>query len=353
MKIAMKSAALLALGIGGAGAAMAAEAQKFYQLESALTIPSPSVPDWDYLSFDPTRNYVYIARRGDGILTYDAAARRVVGKLENTEGGNSTTIVPEFDRIYVTNEDGTLTVVQQSTLKTLKRVKLGESADNTFYDPVSKLLMVTMGDQSMVSFVDAGTAAPTGVLKIDSESIEGAVGDGQGNFYVALRDRDKVLRLDPRQRKVIAEIRPDKCVLPNSVAYDHANKRLLVGCRGEHPVLAVVDNEGRTVSTTTIGRGIDSIAFDAETHRVYTANGFDGTLVILDQVNGDTYKLAEAVTTRPYARTMALDPKTKKVYLVCAEGTVDVTRKWKNQMTPFYPNKYFLNTFTLLTYSRR
>jgi hypothetical protein len=50
---------------------------------------------------------------------------------------------------------------------------------------------------------------------------------------------------------------------------------------------------------------------------------------------------------------MALDPKSKKVYLVCAEGTVDVAKKWKSQLTSFYPNKYFLNTFTLLTYSRR
>ena len=45
----------------------------------------------------------------------------------------------------------------------------------------------------------------------------------------------------------------------------------------------------------------------------------DANLVIYDQVNADTYKLAEATTTRPYARTMALDPKTKKIFLPAAE----------------------------------
>jgi DNA-binding beta-propeller fold protein YncE len=355
MKIGTKSLMLSAMVLATVTSttAKSAEVARFYQLESALTIKSPNVPNWDYLNFDPAHKYLYIARREDGILTYDAVAMKVVGRLENTEGGNSTTLVPEFDRIYVTNEDGTLTVIQQSTLKTLKRVKVGQSADNSFYDPITKQLLVTMGDEGMVAFVDARTATLAGTLKIDSESIEGAVADGLGNFYVALRDRDKVVRVDARQRSVTAEIKPDQCVLPNSVAFDAASQRLLVGCRGEHPVMAVINGEGRTVSTVGIGRGIDTMVFDADARRVYTADGFDSTLVILDQVNADSYKLAEAVTTRPYARTMALDPKTKKVYMVCAEGAVDVSKPWKSGVTPFYPNKYFMNTFTLLTYSRR
>ena len=75
--------------------------------------------------------------------------------------------------------------------------------------------------------------------------------------------------------------------------------------------------------------------------------------MIIDQVDADTYKLAEAVTTRPYARTLAVDFKTKKVYLVTAEGTVDPSKPWKAEVAPFYPNTYFHNTFTLLTYAPR
>jgi hypothetical protein len=74
--------------------------------------------------------------------------------------------------------------------------------------------------------------------------------------------------------------------------------------------------------------------------------------VVIAQVDANTYRLEEAVSTRPYARTMALDPKTKKVYLVTAEGAVDPAQPWKSDVAPFYPNVYFRDTFTLLTYSR-
>jgi hypothetical protein len=68
-------------------------------------------------------------------------------------------------------------------------------------------------------------------------------------------------------------------------------------------------------------------------------------------VNPDSYTLAEATTTRPYARTMAYDPKTRKIYLVTAEGTADPAKKINKAVAPFYPNRYFPDTFTVLTFA--
>ena len=74
----------------------------FYRLESALTIKSSSLPNWDYLSLDAERSLLYIARREDGVLIYDTIARKITGALEKTRGGNATTLVPAFDRGFVT-----------------------------------------------------------------------------------------------------------------------------------------------------------------------------------------------------------------------------------------------------------
>ena len=331
-----------------------ADAALLYRLESALTIPSATAPNWDYLTYDASRDCLYIARREDGILIYDAKARRITGTIANTVGGNATTLVPELDRGFVTNLDGSLTTFELSTLKTLGRASYGKDADNAFYDPVTMQLLVTQGDSKRAVFVDARTGAQTGVLNYDSEKLEGTAADGEGHMFMAVRDRNKVIKIDLRTRQVIAEWPTTGFVLPNGVAYDAANRRLFVSTRGENPSLVVFDTtSGRIVASPAIGRGNDLVIFDPETRQIYTSNGFDGTLVVIQQDDADHYRLAEAATTRPYARTMAVDFKTKKVYLVTAEGTVDPAKAWKASIAPFYPNRYFPDTFTLLTYSRQ
>jgi len=328
--------------------------QPCYQLESALMIKSETAPSWDYLTLDPIRPVLYIARRADGILTYDTMKKLVTGALPGTINGNSVTIVPELDRMFVTTTGGELVIFEHSTLQPLTRVSYGESADNTFYDPATQQLLITQGDDHRVVFVDAKTYARTGILKYDAESLEGAAADGRGFMYLAIRDRDKVLKIDMRKHALAAEWPTPGFTRPNSVAFDPANNRLFVTTRGLNPVLMVFDAAtGRIVASPAIGLNNDSLVFDQETRQIYTANGWDATLVIIDQVDADTYKLLEATTTRPWARTMALDPKSKRVYLVTAEGTVDATIPWKTQVSPFYPNKYFKNTFTLLTYTRK
>jgi len=116
-------------------------------------------------------------------------------------------------------------------------------------------------------------------------------------------------------------------------------------------VLTVVDvAAGRIVAQLEIGRGNDTVRFDPQTRRVFTANGVEGNIVIYDQVTPDTYKLFQALTTRPIARTLAIDPATRKLYTVTAEGMVDPDRPVNRKAAAFYPNLYFDDTFVLLEY---
>lgn len=338
--------------MAAASVCQAQETRKLYRLESTLVIKSENKISWDYLTYDPLHDYLYISRHADGILIYDAKAKQIIGAIGNSTGGNDTELAPDLDRGFVINNDGSATVFEHSTLKALKRVSFGNNADSGTYDPVTKQIAITLNEDGKIIYLDARDGSIVGELKLDSKKIEGTAADGEGNMFSALRDRNTVVRVDARAHRVTATWPTVGCELPNGLQYDRQNKRVFVSCRGDRPVLLVLDAaSGQVVASTPIGRGNDVLVWDSDAHKIYTSNGYDGSLVIIDQIDANTYRLSEATLTRPYAKTMALDPRTKRVYLVTAEGTVDATKPWRSEITPFFPNTYFKDTFTLLTYA--
>lgn len=342
--IALLTAAIAAL-------ATAAWAQAPYRLEHVTRFKGAQ-PGWDYLTFDPSSSRLFVGRRAAGVSVYDVRRRRVVGQAPDAKGANAATLVPEFGRGYTTNGDGTSTVFDLKTLRRIDKIKLGESADAAFYDPATRQLVFTLGDSKELVFVDAATARITGRLPMAASELEGVAADGHGMLYAVERDIAKVAKIDAARRQVVAEWDLPHCDLPTGEALDRADGRLFLGCKGEHPVLSVLDvASGRIVAQPEIGRGNDGVIYDPDTRQVFTANGVDANIVIFRQATPDRYDLVQAVTTRPIARTLALDPRTKHLFTVTAEGMVDPARKVNRRAGAFYPNTYFDDTFVLLEYA--
>ena len=337
--------------VGICVAAGAAQAAPGYRLESAVTLKGAS-PAWDYLAVDPARSYLFVARRGAGVTVYDTKAGQPVTTIADSAGANIAALVPDADRGYTANEDGSTTVFKLSSLQTLQRVKLGEAADAAFYEPATGQVVFTLGDTHELVLLDAKTARQTARVHMNAEELEAVATDGQGFIYVNERDKNAVGKVDARRHALVAEWPLAGCEAPTGIAMDRAAGRLFIGCRGAHPVLAVVDAAtGREITTLEIGRGNDGVVYDPASRRIFTSNGLDGDLVIYDQLGPDAYKLAGAVTTRPIARTMAFDPATRKIYTVTAEGIVDPAKPVNRKAGPFYPNRYLDDTFTVLTYA--
>lgn len=325
-------------------------AASFYRLQSADTLPGKA-PGWDYLSYDAARSYLFIGRRHDGVTVYDVATHKVVATIADSAGANKAILVPSLGLGYSVNGDGSTTEFELASLKTTRRIRFGDDADAGSYEPVTGQLMFTMGDSGKVAFMDARSSKLVATLPMPSHHIEASAPDGHGNLFVAERDRDAVVRIDARTHAVTATWPTAPCRQPTGLDYDAASRRIFVGCRSDQPLLAVLNADtGAVVASLPIGRGNDGVAFDAATHRIYASNGLDANLMVIDQQGPDRYRLEQAVTTRPMARTLALDPQRGRVYLVAAEGGVDPARKVDTAVAPFYPNFYFDNSFTVLTY---
>lgn len=342
----------LGLGLNLAQADMAL-AGPSYRLESTIPLQSEN-PDWDYLAFDEAHRRLFVARRGDGAAVVDVERNRLIRTIDRSEDANAVVLVPTLDRGFTINEDGSTTAFNLTTLETIDRVKFGDSADAATFDPATNQLVVAMGDSKALAFVDPTTGTLTHRLAIATDKMESPTPDGYGHLFVALRNEDAIAKIDAGKYAVVTTWKTGPCTQPSGMAYDSRHQRLFAGCRGhgQKPLLAVFDSDSGTIVTTLeIGRGNDGVIYDADLGKIFTSNGVDGNLVVYSQQDADSYALSEATTTRPYARTMAMDHRSKKLYLVTAQGTVDPSRKRNTGPAAFYPNRYYANTFEVLTYA--
>lgn len=329
----------------------AAPAAPIYALQAEVHIKGAS-PGWDYVAFEATRSRLFLGRRKAGVTVVDATSGQVVGAIADSGGANLALPVPALGRGYTANEDGSTTVFTLDSLATLARVKLGESVDAAFFDPATKLIVFTDGDHHRLILFDPATNATAATVAVPADELEGAAAAGDGTLWVNERDKDRIAHVDLKDRKLVADFPLPGCSQPTGLAYDTATARLFVGCKGAAPVLAVIDaTTGRVVAKVAIGRGNDGVAWDAKRKRIFTANGIDGNVVMIDQSGPDTYRFAGAFTTRPIARTLAEDPATGRVFTMSASGIVDPSKPRNLKAGAFYPNRYLDDSFVLLTYA--
>jgi hypothetical protein len=68
-----------------------------------------------------------------------------------------------------------------------------------------------------------------------------------------------------------------------------------------------------------IGAGTDSAAFDPRRQLIFSSNGKDGTLSVIEEADPQTFRLVATINTAISARTMALDPESGRIYLVAGD----------------------------------
>jgi hypothetical protein len=92
-----------------------------------------------------------------------------------------------------------------------------------------------------------------------------------------------------------------------------AHHRLFLGC-GNNKMVMMDSTTGKVVADVPIGQKVDANAFDPATQLVFASCG-DGTVTIAHEDSPEKLTVVQTLKTEPRAKTMALDPKTHKIYL--------------------------------------
>ena len=276
----------------------------------------PGDGGFDYVTFDASSNRVY-ASHGTEVDVLDADTGKLLGKVEDTPGVHGIAIVPALHRGFTTNGgESTVSVFDTNTFKTIKKITVDKDPDFVFYDAHSKRVLVCHGDAASITAIDPEKESVIGKVALGGGA-EASVVNGRGSAFVNLEEEAEVVSYDPQALIVKAKYPITGCKTPTGLAIDAANSRLFIGCRSK--VMAVMNSEtGKVITTLPIGTRVDAVAFDADNKLIFCSNG-DGTISVIHQKSADEYESVGDIHTQESAKTMALDPKSKRMFLSAAE----------------------------------
>jgi DNA-binding beta-propeller fold protein YncE len=296
-----------------------AEEKALYTITKTVPIGAPD--RWDLLTFDPDSHRVYIAH-GDRVTVVDGQSGSVIGNIEGYSGGtHGVAIVPGSGHGYT--DDGKAGVAASfdvNALRPLKTIKAEADADAIIFDPASGHVFVVDGDPGKITVIDPRTETVIATLD-GGGKLEIGAADGTGKVYINGEEKQEVLRIDARTNRIDARWPISSCASPHGLAIDATSRRIFSSC--ENNLMVVIDaDDGKQVATVPIGARTDGAAFDPRTRRAFSSNG-DGTLTVIAENTPNSFAVLGNVATALGARTMTLDPKTGRLYLVAAELTVN------------------------------
>jgi DNA-binding beta-propeller fold protein YncE len=292
---------------------------------------------WDYVTYDPDGNRVFIAH-GMSVLVADADTGKQLGTLPAT-GAHGVALVPKSQRGFLTNgRAGTVTVFDLKTLQPIGDIKVGENPDAIIYDSYANAVVVMHGRSKDVMVIDPGTTKVIATTPIGGK-LEFAAAD-HDHVYVNVEDTGEIAVLDAKTWKLATRWKLTDCEEPSGLAINEAAGHLYTVC-GNKKMLVVDSKTGAILAAVPTGDGTDAAAYDSSLGNALASNG-EGTLSVVRRGANGRYELAGNVPTQRGARTMALDGKSHRVFLV----TADLGPPAEGQRRP----SILPGTFTLLVY---
>jgi YVTN family beta-propeller protein len=293
---------------------------------------------WDYIAVDPDANRVY-ASHGTLVEVVDPKAGKVVGQITQLHGVHGVAVAPEFGKGFITNgQSNSVTIFDLKTLAKVGEPQTGQNPDSVCFEPKTKRIFTFNGRSNDSTAIDPKTNEVIKSFPVGGKPEACAV-DGAGKIYVNIEDTSEIVEIDAAKPAVLRHVSLAPCESPSGIAIDVKNKKLFSAC--DNKVMAVTDIATlKVVATPPIGSGTDGAGFDPGLGLAFSSNGGDGTLSIIKQVNGK-YETVDNVATERGARTITVDPKNHKVYLLAAEyGPAPAAAPGKKARPPVLPDSF-------------
>src|SRR5437899_1370337 len=280
-------------------------------------IPIGGEGGWDILTIDSAASRLYLSH-ATRVVVVDLNKNAVVGEIADTPGVHGFVAVPELQRGFSSNgKESKSSVVDLKTWKTFSKIDTGESPDAVVYEPLRGEVYIFNHKGNSATVIDAKEAKAVATIPFGGGPEFAAVDETASRIYCNIEDKNEVAVIDTTKHEVIARWPLAPGDGPSGIALDAAHHRLFATCHNK--MMVMLDTEtGKVITTVPIGAGVDGCAFD-ETAQLAFASCGEGITTIAKEQAPEKLSVAQTLKTERGARTMALDPKTHRIYLPSAQ----------------------------------
>lgn len=269
---------------------------------------------WDYLLSDDAAHRLYVTH-GPRVEVLDTTSGKPVGAITGLKSTHGVALNPDGKTGYVSDGAGNAVVVfDRSSLTVKTTVPAGTNPDGITFEPATGTVWAFNGRSKNVSVMDAATNQMIATIPLPGKPEFPQV-DGKGNVFVNIEDKNVIVKLDAKAKKVLTSWELAGCESPSGMAIDHAQHRLFSVCGGNK--MAISDFvTGKVIGLASIGDSPDAAGYDAKNHLAFSSNG-QGTLSVIDASKAGC-PTVQTLTTVKGARTMAYDTATGRIFLSSA-----------------------------------
>jgi DNA-binding beta-propeller fold protein YncE len=318
MKTAIAAALAGALLAGGAHASATAGHRLPLRTVARVPLSGPSVR-FDYTSFDPSTNKLWIAHmNASQLLAFNVRTRKIVSTI-SAPGVHGVIAVPQLGRVFASATDAhEALTLNARTGVVLARAPAGSYPDGLAYDPVERHVFISDETGGVETVIDA-RGRPVTTIALGGEAGNVQYDAGAHRVLVDVQTRGDIAIINPRSNRIVRRVALHGCASPHGLLVDSPRRLAFVACDANARLLTLDLRTLKVIGNASVGNTPDVLAFDSSLHRLYVS-AESGVVAVFAEHAHSLTKLGQALLA-PNAHTVAVDPRTHLVYFPLESGT--------------------------------
>ncbi len=240
-------------------------------LTTGAALDSVKVGTAQGVAVDRRDNKIFLGNAEEKtIVILDYTTLKKTGEIAVTGPVDDVIFCQRNGMIYADHDDGTdVWVIDPKIEKIVATVTIPEAPEKMEYDRVSDRIYQNIKSNSTIQVIDPSTNKVEKVIAAaPATGPHGIAIDGQTQRLFAAGSNGKLVVVDLKSSKVIASIDIEKGV--DQIAFDPASKRIYCACKGAISVAEETEAGVKLIGSVPTPKGSHTIAVDRKTHAVWT-----------------------------------------------------------------------------------